>query len=128
MSSTLQRSLLRADAPALTAAAGPVAAEPAIHAGEDFVHPRRAGSVIGSASIAAFMQARLEANLPGASEASGGFGGGTLPPFVIDGFSTAMAQAILLPASVMLIGVVAVLFMRRTKPSTEEWKAAEAAV
>ncbi|GAA1998983.1 DHA2 family efflux MFS transporter permease subunit [Microbacterium ulmi] len=74
---------------------------------------RTIGSVIGSAAIAAFMQARLEANLPGASEHAGGFGGGTLPDFVADGFATAMSQALLLPASVLLLGVVAVLFMQR---------------
>jgi EmrB/QacA subfamily drug resistance transporter len=86
---------------------------------------RTIGSVIGSASIAAFMQARLEANLPGASEAPGGFGEGALPPFVVDGFATAMAQSVLLPASVILIGLVAVLFMRRPgSASTEEWKPA----
>jgi EmrB/QacA subfamily drug resistance transporter len=89
---------------------------------------RTIGSVIGSASIAAFMQARLEANLPGASEATGGFGGGTLPRFVVDGFSQAMAQAILLPAAVMLVGVVVVLFLRRPQTtSTEDWQAAHAA-
>lgn len=88
---------------------------------------RTIGSVIGSASIAAFMQARLEANLPGASDATGGFGEGTLPPFVIDGFSQAMAQAILLPAGVMVVGVVAVLFLRRPKASsTADWHAARA--
>lgn len=88
---------------------------------------RTIGSVIGSASIAAFMQARLEANLPGASDASGGFGEGALPPFVVDGFSQAMAQAILLPAAVMLVGVVVVLFLRRPKStSTEEWQVAQA--
>jgi hypothetical protein len=40
-----------------------------------------------------------------------------------------MSEAILLPAAVMLIGVVAVLFLRRpvTKPTTE-WKADEAGV
>lgn len=74
---------------------------------------RTVGSVIGSAAIAAFMQGRLEANLPGASQAASGFGGGTLPPFVLEGFSTAMAQSILLPASVILVGLVAVLFLRR---------------
>jgi MFS family permease len=88
---------------------------------------RTVGSVIGSAAIAAFMQSRLEANLPGASEATGGFGGGTLPEFVVDGFSTAMAQAILLPAAAMLVGVVAVLFLRRPKASGEAaWHAANA--
>jgi hypothetical protein len=61
------------------------------------------------------MQARLEANLPGAADASSGFGTGTLPEPVIAGFSTAMAQATLLPAGIVLVGLVAVLFMRRPK-------------
>ena len=74
---------------------------------------RTVGSVIGSAAIAAVMQSRLSANLPGAGDATESFGGGTLPPFVIDGFSTAMAESILVPAGVLLIGVVAVLFLRR---------------
>lgn len=74
---------------------------------------RTVGSVIGSAAIAAVMQARLEANLPGSGEATSGFGGGTLPPQIAEGFSTAMAQAILLPAAVILVGLVAVLFLRR---------------
>ena len=74
---------------------------------------RTIGSVLGSAAIAAFMQSRLEANLPGASNAGGDFGAGQLPAFVVDGFSNAMAQTILLPAIVLLIGVVAVLFMQR---------------
>ena len=75
---------------------------------------RTVGSVIGSAAIAAFMQSRLEANLPGAADAGAEFGtGGELPPVIVSGFSEAMAQAILLPAVVMLIGVVAVLFLRR---------------
>ncbi|MFT4219015.1 MAG: DHA2 family efflux MFS transporter permease subunit [Microbacterium sp.] len=76
---------------------------------------RTIGSVIGSAAIAAFMQGRLEANLPGAEQSSGGFGEGTLPSFVVDGFSAAMAQAVLLPACVLLVGVVAVLFLRRPR-------------
>ena len=63
------------------------------------------------------MQARLEANLPGAGDASAGFGDGALPPSVVDGFSQAMAQATLLPAFVMLAGVVVVLFMRRPAAS-----------
>ncbi|WP_248146239.1 DHA2 family efflux MFS transporter permease subunit [Microbacterium aoyamense] len=86
---------------------------------------RTVGSVIGSAAIAAFMQARLEANLPGAADAGSDFGsGGTLPDAVVDGFSSAMAQAILLPAGVLLIGVVAVLFLRRPKAQVHEWTAA----
>ena len=79
---------------------------------------RTVGSVIGSAAIAAFMQSRLEANLPGAADAAGGFGTAErCRDFVVDGFSTAMAQAILLPASALLVGVVAVLFLRRPKAS-----------
>jgi EmrB/QacA subfamily drug resistance transporter len=89
---------------------------------------RTRGSVVGSASIAAFMQARLEANLPGATTASGGFSGGQLPPFVVDGFSAAMAQSILLPAGVLLIGLVAVCFMRRPVLTvTAEWQEARRA-
>ncbi|GAA1954814.1 DHA2 family efflux MFS transporter permease subunit [Microbacterium deminutum] len=89
---------------------------------------RTVGSVIGSAAIAAYMQNRLEANLPGASQASGGFSGGTLPPFVIDGFSQAMSQAILLPACALLVGLVAVLFLKRPglTASTKAWNAARA--
>lgn len=74
---------------------------------------RTIGAVVGSASIAAFMQWRLEANLPGGADAPSGFGEGVLPSFVVDGFSRAMAQSMLLPAGVMLVGVVAVLFLRR---------------
>ncbi|TQJ30507.1 DHA2 family efflux MFS transporter permease subunit [Microbacterium sp. SLBN-146] len=82
---------------------------------------RTIGSVLGSAAIAAFMQARLEANLPGAGD--GGFEAGQLPDVVAGPFATAMAQTILLPAAVMLVGVVAVLFLRRPTPSTAAWEA-----
>ncbi len=87
---------------------------------------RTVGSVLGSAAIAAFMQSRLEANLPGTG--GGDFGtGGALPDVVVDGFSTAMAQAILLPASALLVGLIAVLFLRRAKASgMAEWHAANA--
>ena len=74
---------------------------------------RTVGSVLGSAAIAAFMQARLEANLPGVGEAPAGMKGGDAAPEVAEGFSTAMAQAMLLPAAVMLVGLAAVAFMRR---------------
>ncbi|MCT2085461.1 DHA2 family efflux MFS transporter permease subunit [Microbacterium enclense] len=74
---------------------------------------RTVGSVIGSASIAAFMQARLEANLPGAGDAAASFGSGTLPPQIVEGFATAMGQALILPIGVILVGLIAVLFMRR---------------
>ncbi|ALX66227.1 DHA2 family efflux MFS transporter permease subunit [Microbacterium sp. XT11] len=75
---------------------------------------RTIGSVIGSASIAAFMQARLEANLPGLAEAPTGIGsGGALPPQVAEGFSAGMSQTLLLPAAVMVVALVASLFLGR---------------
>jgi EmrB/QacA subfamily drug resistance transporter len=75
---------------------------------------RTIGSVLGSAAIAVLMQSRLEANVPGASGGASEFAGGTLPDAVAAPFAAAMAESILLPAAVLLIGVVAVLFLRRT--------------
>ncbi len=88
---------------------------------------RTMGSVIGSAAIAAFMQGRLVANLPGAAEHGGGFGEGKLPAFVLDGFAAAMSQSVLLPACVLLVGVVAVLFMRRPDALRAGYRPARAA-
>ncbi len=77
---------------------------------------RTVGSVLGSAAIAAFMQARLEANLPGIDDASSNAtGSGQLPAAVLDGLSTPMSQAVLLPAAVLIVGLVAVSFMHRPK-------------
>ena len=75
---------------------------------------RTIGSVLGSAAIAAFMQGRLVANFPnaGSSSSTSGFGTGQLPSFIVAPFSTAMAESLLLPAFVMLLGVVVVLFMQ----------------
>ncbi|MNL64082.1 hypothetical protein D3C87_1882620 [compost metagenome] len=76
------------------------------------------------------MQSRIEANIPGSADAPGGsFSAGALPAVVAEPFATAMAQSVLLSAAAMMIGVVAVLFLRRPKAtSTEEWRAANAAV
>ncbi|MGM7679194.1 MFS transporter [Microbacterium sp. A94] len=76
---------------------------------------RTIGSVLGSAAIAAFMQNRLVANLPGSEDGSGSFGGGKLPDAVAAHFADAMAQTMLLPAAFILLGVAAVLFLRRPK-------------
>ncbi|WP_460801600.1 DHA2 family efflux MFS transporter permease subunit [Microbacterium sp. GXF6406] len=73
---------------------------------------RTVGSVLGSAAIAVFMQARLEANLPGSADAAGSISGGTLPDVVATGFAAAMGQAILLPACAILLSLVACLFLR----------------
>ncbi len=85
---------------------------------------RTIGSVVGSAAIAAFMQARLEAHLPaGAAEAPAGegFGSGALPPMIAEGFAAGMSQSMLLPASVMAVALVASLFIGRyrAKPAAE---------
>jgi hypothetical protein len=77
---------------------------------------RQVGAVLGSAAIAAVMTARLSHNLPGFA-ASGGAAqaqtGAALPAQLVDGFSTAMAQTMLLPAAVSLIGVVCALALVR---------------
>lgn len=81
---------------------------------------RQVGAVLGSASIAALMQARLAAELPGAGSAAGQGNaaefGGTLPAALHEGFTAAMAQSMLLPAAVSVIGAVIVVFF--AKPGT----------
>ena len=70
------------------------------------------------------MQSRLEANLPGIGQAGADFSSGQLPAFVAAPFGTAMAQSVLLPALVILVGVVAVFFLRRHNPETAHtWQA-----
>ncbi len=74
---------------------------------------RQVGGVLGSAAVAALLQWRLTAELP-AGVGSAGAGGvetavRTLPPALHDAFSTAMAQSLLLPAAVMLVGLAAAL-------------------
>ncbi|WAX56037.1 DHA2 family efflux MFS transporter permease subunit [Jatrophihabitans cynanchi] len=71
---------------------------------------RQVGAVLGSAAIAVLMQSRIAAELPATAGSSvSAEGGGTLPRILHAGFSTAMAQSLLLPAAVVLIGLVAVL-------------------
>ncbi|WP_051992349.1 DHA2 family efflux MFS transporter permease subunit [Mobilicoccus pelagius] len=80
---------------------------------------RQIGSVLGSAAIAALMQARIAARLPGAGEGAGaaamGGGGGAMPPAVADQFARALAETMLLPATVLLIAWVAALFYQRPR-------------
>ncbi|MCG2624185.1 DHA2 family efflux MFS transporter permease subunit [Arthrobacter sp. I2-34] len=91
---------------------------------------RQVGAVLGSASIAVLMQARLTAELPsgGGPSGSGGsadFGGGTLPAVLHDGFAAAMAQSLLLPAAVAVLGAAIVVFFAKPRPATG-WQAAAA--
>lgn len=83
---------------------------------------RQFGAVLGSAAIAVLIQARLAAELPaggpGGSAGEGMAFGGALPAELHAGFSTAMAQSILLPAAVILAGAAVALFFAKPKPVT----------
>ncbi|MHA7985144.1 MFS transporter [Rathayibacter sp. CAU 1779] len=85
---------------------------------------RQIGSVLGSAAIAALIQARLTAN--GLHSASSGaeISGSKLPAFVQQPFADAMAQSMLLPAAVALLGAVVVLFFVRPR-DTGQWSATQ---
>ncbi|NUR96422.1 MAG: MFS transporter, partial [Kribbellaceae bacterium] len=72
---------------------------------------RQVGAVLGSASIAVLMESRLAHNLPGMAGGAPaeGFAGGKLPAMVRQGFSDSMAQSLVLPALVLVIGLIAAL-------------------
>lgn len=71
---------------------------------------RQVGAVLGSAAIAVLLQARLSAELPSGGAAPAAESAITsLPAALHAGFSAAMAQALLLPAAVLVIGMVATL-------------------
>jgi EmrB/QacA subfamily drug resistance transporter len=79
---------------------------------------RQLGAALGSASMAAFMAWRINADMPpsfGAGHPSGAASGpGTtlqLPAFLREPFATAMSESLRLPAFITLFGVVAALFM-----------------
>jgi hypothetical protein len=69
--------------------------------------------VLGSAAIAALIQARLTANgIAGASDAGQG-STGPMPAPVQTAFSDAMSQTLYLPVVAFLVGIVLVLFLAR---------------
>ncbi|PZF58061.1 MFS transporter [Curtobacterium sp. MCBD17_013] len=84
---------------------------------------RQIGAVLGSAGIAALMESRISAEFPH----SGGAGNsgsassaiGVLPSFLKLPFSTAMGQALVLPAAVLIVAIVAALFF--AKPKAAAW-------
>ncbi|MBF6131839.1 DHA2 family efflux MFS transporter permease subunit [Nocardia otitidiscaviarum] len=94
---------------------------------------RQVGSVLGSAAVAALLSARIAAQgLPSDSPIGEGAPGmGAMPPEVLDKLSTALSQSMYLPASVLLIGVVAAaLFVGRPgadQPKPEPARAVRAA-
>jgi hypothetical protein len=83
---------------------------------------RQVGSVLGSASMAAFMSARVTAELPGIPAGAAPRGESDvmhLPAFLHEPFATAMSQSILLPAFIALFGVVAAIFLVGTPAKSE---------
>ncbi|WP_435591067.1 MFS transporter [Nocardia sp. bgisy118] len=80
---------------------------------------RQVGSVLGSAAISALIASRMSANgLVGGAPTGEGVGQGPLPPQILGEFSTALGESILLPAAILLIGVVAsALFVRHGTPT-----------
>lgn len=81
---------------------------------------RQLGAVLGSAGMAAFMTARIGAQMP--PRPPGGAEGEAaaslqLPEFLRDPFAAAMSQSVLLPAFVALFGIVAALFLVGFAPS-----------
>ncbi|WP_062294523.1 DHA2 family efflux MFS transporter permease subunit [Demequina phytophila] len=76
---------------------------------------RQVGAVLGSAAIAALMVNRIAVNLGGGGPAAipEGATGLQLPEPLRDAFTTAMAQSLLLPAAVLLVGVAAAASFER---------------
>ncbi|MEV6278215.1 DHA2 family efflux MFS transporter permease subunit [Nocardia sp. NPDC051832] len=69
---------------------------------------RQVGAVLGSAAISALISARVAAHGLGSGKiAEGGAGQGPIPEPVKDSFSTALAQSMLLPAGILLLGILA---------------------
>lgn len=74
---------------------------------------RQVGSVLGSASMAAFMSSQITAEMPSAATGSASRGESDithLPAFLHAPFAEAMSQSMLLPAFAALFGVVAAIF------------------
>ena len=78
---------------------------------------RQVGAVLGSAAIAAAISSRISAHLPHvtAASAQSAATGDTLPPQLADGFTQAMAEAVVVPAVAFLVGLIIVQLF--TKPT-----------
>ncbi len=90
---------------------------------------RQVGSVLGSASMAAFMTTRISAEMPLAADGTGGQRSVTaLPGFLHEPFAAAMSQSLLLSAFIALFGVVAAMFLLGfANPAAPEPRPAEEA-
>ncbi|MFT3873205.1 MAG: DHA2 family efflux MFS transporter permease subunit [Nocardioides sp.] len=76
---------------------------------------RQVGAVLGSAAIAVLIDSRLAANGLDFSPSEAGAAAGGLPAAVLDPFSKAMAEATLLPALVLVVGLVASMFYEQAR-------------
>jgi predicted MFS family arabinose efflux permease len=85
---------------------------------------RQVGAVLGSAAIAVFMDSRLAASGLHFSPSEGS-AGGRLPTQVLAPFSDAMSEAMLLPAFVVLAGLLAAVFFEQ--PRHEGYRGAPSA-
>ena len=85
---------------------------------------RQIGGVLGSAAIAALIESRLAANGLHSSSSGAQFSGSKLPALVQQPFTDAMAQSMLLPAAVALLGAIVVLFLVRPKDNGQ-WSATQ---
>ena len=74
---------------------------------------RQVGSVLGSAAIAVLIDSRLAANGLQFSPSEGSAAGGGMPAQVLEPFSKAMAESMLLPALILVVGLVASLAYAR---------------
>ncbi|MHA7268240.1 DHA2 family efflux MFS transporter permease subunit [Arthrobacter sp. HLT1-20] len=77
---------------------------------------RQIGAVLGSAAIAVLITARLSAELPAGAAAGAQGMGGQLPAALHEGFSAAMAQSIILPAAVVLLGAAMAIMFAKPRP------------
>ncbi|HHW83231.1 MAG TPA: DHA2 family efflux MFS transporter permease subunit [Actinomycetales bacterium] len=77
---------------------------------------RQMGAVVGSAAIAVLMQMRIAANVGGSGEMPPveGMGAG-LPPAIQGPMADAFAESMLLPAAVVALGIIAVLFFENSR-------------
>lgn len=71
---------------------------------------RQIGSVFGSAAVTALMASLLAARFGAAVESSVGTTTGQLPESLRAGFAEAMAQSLMLPAAIILIGAILTLW------------------
>ena len=89
---------------------------------------RQIGSVLGSAGVGALITARMTTHGLGGGVSEGG-SSQALPAFLRVPFSAALSESMLLPAAVLVIGLIAVLFFvptKRADASPDELAVAEA--